>query len=320
MKEGIKIGASIAAPVIFALSLVADSITVFQQFENFNTILMIISGFVTFIFAIYYAVFTKKAVDQSRKIDLLEKEICKGNKYSLNEAMVIMDIEQKKYIIEIRKEYEIISENIKWFECQFYCNKILANAEEALANYRNDRVTWEELNISASLQYKNPGESDYLRQPHVRVKQVAEGNNYKQFHIEYKTDEGDKLDIKKGTQIILTYKYEVPVTKWGSYLNRYVTYWGEETKISIACKDEQKLMQNDLRLYKTSNIGEPIFDPRGGRWDVTQKGNIYYRELKIKPASCCKYILSWNANAFFNIEGMNLNTQIVEDQLQLTQY
>ena len=320
-KEIIIISISFLSPIILVLSVIADSITVFEKFESIILSVMIISALFVLGLAVYYLVFMRRVVSQSKKVDLLEKEICKGNKYIRNEATVIMDIEQKKYIIEIKKEYEIISENIKWFECQFYCNKILTNADEALKNYRNDPVTWEELNIRASLQYKNSEDPNYFPPKHVRVKRVAEGHNYKQFHIEYKTEEGDPLDVKKGTQIILTYKYEVPVTKWGSYLNRYVTYWGEATKISIACKDEQKLRKNELKLYKTNSNGCPVIDPKSGQWNDTFINDLYYRELKIEPPiRCCKYLVSWNANEFFNIVGVDLNTQIGEDQLQLTQY
>ena len=319
-KEIIKIGISFASPIILVLSVIANSITVLERFKDIIMILTVISALFVLGLAVYYVVFTAKAGEKNIKIGILEKEICKGNKYILNEATVTMDIDQKKYIIEIKKEYEIISESIKWFECQFYCNNILTNASEALANYDNNPVKWEELNIRASLQYKNPEDTDYYPPKYVRVKRVAEGNNYKQFHIEYKTEKGDPLDVKEGTRIILTYKYEVPVTKWGSYLNRYVTYWGEATKVSIACKDEQKLRKNELKLYKTNRNGCPVIDPKSNQWNDTIINDLYYRELKIDPTRCCKYIVSWNANEFFNIENIDLNTQIGEDQSQLTQY
>jgi hypothetical protein len=329
----IKKVASLIAPPGLVISFIANIITISKSDEvNYISLfIMIFSAIIVFGFAIYYIIFTGKVKEESEKlkenankIDLLEREICRGIKYSRNEATVMMDIEHRKYIIRIEKEYEIISDSIKWHECQFYCNKILTDAQRALEEYHTNPVTWKELNVQALLQYKNPEDHDYVPPVDVYVKLVAEGNNYKQFHIEYKTVTGDELDIKKETKIILKYKYEVPVSKWGSYLNRYISYWGEETKITIVCEDEQKLKLDELKLYKTNNTtGKPVIVPNV-HWIKARNNDKYCYECVInevkKVNRCCKYLVSWDANKIFNIEGVDLNTQIGEDQSQLTQY
>jgi hypothetical protein len=321
--EAIIVWCGILSPIVFIITAVSDLFSIFEKSTPIFSFFLFFSACFVLVYAVYYAITIKKISLQKKKLEKLEKEICKGNKYLLNEAMIEMDIEREKYIIEIKKEYEIISDSIKWFECQFYANIDPTDANKAKKHYDEDPITWDELNAQAYLQYKNTdeGDTEYNDPIEVYVKLVAEGNNYKQFHIEYLSTNNQRLNIKKGSQILLNYRYEIPVKKWGNYLNRYVTYWGEKMKISIACKDQQKLRQNDLVLYKTNNEGAPVLYQKVTWTEKFIPGKkLHIRELLFDANSLCKYVITWDANVFFNIKNVDLNTKIGIDELQLTQY
>ena len=326
VKECMKIGGAIASPLIFIISIIADAIAVTERFEGLFKFLMVISSLSVIGFSIYYIWFAKKSTliqnqiaNQSQTIDLLEREIYEGKRLTKSEAMVTFDCNKKIYLLEFKKEYQIISDSIKWFECQFYCNNTLTNASEAQAQYAANQVTWAELNVKASLCYKNSDDAEFSPPTDVLVKQVAEGNNYKRFHILYKTQAGDSLDIKKDTSIALEYSYQIPIAKWGSYLNRYVSYWGEETKVIIACSKKEKANKTELKIYRTNGNGDPVLF-QDSTWKETKIGDKYAREVMLKAIPCTKFIVWWDADEVFQIAGKKLNTEIGADELQMTRY
>ena len=326
IRSRIKIGIAITSPVVFILSLIADITAVAEKYSSILQFIMVISSLSVIGFSIYYIWFARNSVllqdklaEQEQKIDILEQEICEGKRLTKSEAIVTFDVSKKKYLLNIKKEYQIISDRIKWFECQFYCNNRLTDAKAAQEHYRINQVTWEELDVKASLSYKNPGDNDFCAPIDVFVKQVAEGNNYKRFHVLYQTLGRDSLDIRKGSEIILDYRYCVPVEKWGSYLNRYVSYWCEETKISIACSNKDKVRKTELKIYRTTNDGKPVLS-QDGAWKDCKIGEKYAREMILKPSQCTKFIIWWDANEVFKVADKDLNTQIGVDELQLTQY
>jgi hypothetical protein len=261
-----------------------------------------------------------KTRDLRSRVDILEQEVCKGRKMIKNEAMITMDMSLRKYRLEFRKEYDVISESSKYYSGQFYCNKILDSAEGAQEYYDENKVPWKNLNVRAHVQYKNPYDADWNDQVEVYVKHVADGNNYKEFHIEYKTlPDHDTLNISKGSRVKVTYTYDVPPDIWGTYLNRYMTYWREETLVTILCTDKNKLLDDrTFKLYEPNKNGDPVL-VQGVEWSAPnmQAGDLFGRTIKIptkKP--CCRYTVWWNAKVFFgdSIE----NTRITTDESQLT--
>jgi len=218
------------------------------------------------------------------------------------------------------KEYDIISENSKWYAGQFYCNKILDSSERAQEYYEKHKISWRDLNIQAHIEHKNPEDDNWKPQIEVYVKRVAEGNNYKEFHIEYKTvPDKDVLGIKKGTKVKLTYTYDVPLTIWGTYLNRYLTYWREVSAVTILCQDRQKLDVATFKLYEANENGDPVL-VQGVEWSPTYKqqaGDLFARTIIIPTKRiCCRYTAWWDATVFFgdSVE----NTKMTSDELQLT--
>ena len=255
---------------------------------------------------------------EKEKTEKLELQVCNGKKYISNKATIVFDYVEKKYKLSFEKRYIIISNAIKWYEGQFYSNKYLESAEVSQSYYNDNPVRWDELNIRAELKYKNKEDNKFSKTKEVAVLQIAEGNNYKKFHIQYITCRGgDKLPIKKGAEIILNYSYEVPVILWGSYLNRYISYWKETTEVILKCKSKDRLKEDSIKVYQTEHItGEPFIT------DINIETDIHNGEtsfvIKLPNEDSCKYVIWWNAEDIFGLD--NLNTNMTMDHSQQTQY
>lgn len=256
------------------------------------------------------------------KIDELELKVCDGKKYLSNKATINFNIKNQKYELFFEKRYIIISDAIKWFEGQFYSNKYLESADKSQGYYQDNPVQWDTLNIRAELKYKNVNDAKFSSTKELVVKQIAEGNNYKKFHIQYRTKKGnDKLPIKKGAEIILSYSYEVPVDLWGSYLNRYITYWKEYTEVTLKCKKKGLLNKENIKIYIADhNSGDPFVIDIDDVIEDTRNGEDLYI-IKIPNVESGKYSVWWNANLIFDAkQEVNLNTNMTVDHSQQTQY
>lgn len=316
----------IIAPFVLAGSTVADLVDVANNYITYIKPIIIISAIITFGYAIYYFINGKKIYEknkafeeQSMTIDALEKKITNGMRNYKNTATVTFDIKNEKYIIVINKEYEIISDGIKWYEGQFYSNKFLENASESQEFYMSNQISWDALNINAELCYKNPGEEEFSPVYELAVLKAAEGNNYKQFHIQYITKEGnDSLDILKGTYIKLQYSYSVPIMLWGSYLNRYITYWNEDAQVYLKCTNKEKLNTQNFKLLKADDL---TGDPKKIEIKVQKsdkKDDFHYYKIVLPKQKFTKFIVWWDADKIFGKSG--LNTNLTADHSQLTQY
>ena len=168
------------------------------------------------------------------------------------------------------------------------------------------------------LKYKNVDERKFSKTRQLAVLQIAEGNNYKKFHIQYNTKRGDRLPIKKNAEIILHYSYEVPVSLWGSYLNRYISYWREPTEVVLICKDGDKLKNENIKVYKGDHTtGYPYIFKEDNFEIDTQNGQTFCT-IKLPNDNSGKYSIWWNADEIFNMQ--NLNTNMTDDHSQQTKY
>lgn len=316
----------IIAPFILAGSTMVDLVDISDKYIRYIKPIIIISAIVTFIYAIYYFLNGKRIYEKNKKINeqeklikLLERNISSGMKYYRNIAYVTFDIKNGKYNIEIEKEYEIISDGIKWYEGQFYSNKILDNATKSQEFYSENGISWDNLDIKAELSYKNIGDSEFSPVYELAVLRAAEGNNYKQFHIQYNTkEENDSLDIHKGAYIKLKYSYIVPIYLWGSYLNRYITYWNEDAEVYFKCKIKEKLNTQYFKLYRADDItGEPKkIEIKQHKLDKVD--GLQYFKVVLPKQNFTKFIIWWDANKIY--EKKDLNTNLTADHSQLTLY
>lgn len=326
------------SPVVFIFSGIADFISAFDTFSYIIKPTMIISA------VLMLACFCnnsrlkgklqktieektnelcqlgQKVKELQNKVSILEEGICQGIKYSENYAKVFFDVSNKKYRFSFKKKYTIISDSIRWYPAQFYCNRNLGDAEKAQEFYRQHQVSWEDLNIIASISYKKPNEDSFSERIQVKVLHAAEGNNYKQFHIEYTTLDGYKLDICRGCEISLEYSYEVPNTLWGSYLNRYISYFKENATICLASKEKKVLDSANVHLFKTNHVdGKPIIQQHFSIKQTYEHSTGEHQIIiNLNPEHSGKFIVSWDANAIFKEKG--LNSEIQTDQSQLTNY
>lgn len=316
----------IIAPFVLAGSTIADVVDVADNYITYIKPIIIISALITFGYAIYYFLNGKKIYEKNRKleeqrqtIELLEKNISNGMRNYKNTATVTFDTKNEKYNLVINKEYEIISDGIKWYEGQFYSNKILENVSESQEFYKNNQISWDDLDVKAELSYKNIDEEDFSPIYELAVLRAAEGNNYKQFHIQYITKEGnDSLDIRKGAYIKLQYAYSVPIFLWGSYLNRYITFWNEEAEVYFKCKNKEKLNIQNFKLFRADDLtGEPkkieIKVQKSDKMD-----GLHYYKIALPKQKFTKFIVWWDADKIFGKSG--LNTNLTADRSQLTQY
>ena len=169
------------------------------------------------------------------------------------------------------------------------------------------------------MSYRNIEDLEESRIYELAILKAAEGNNYKQFHIQYKTKDGNEsLDIHKGAYIKLKYSYSIPIYLWGSYLNRYITYWSEYAEVYFKCKHKEKLNTQNFKLFKADDLtGEPkkieIKEDKSDKID-----GLHYYKIVLPKKQFIKYIVWWDANKIFGKE--NLNTVLTADRSQLTQY
>jgi hypothetical protein len=326
MRGILRLVGGLISPFIFLFGFIANFFSLFPRFEVPITIILLVSAACIVAYTIWHIVESSKTRDLrskvnflEQKVDFLEQEVCKGLKMITNEVDITMNMSLRKYHLEFRKEYDVISEKSKYYSGQFYCNIILNSAEEALDYYEKNKVEWEDLNVRAYIQYKNPEDTEWSKQLEVYAKHVADGNNYKEFHIEYKTlPNKGMLNINKGSRVKIMYTYDVPLNIWGTYLNRYMTYWQEETKVTILCTDENKLLDDrTFELYELNKSGDPVL-VQSEKWsDPIRMGDSFGRTITIPTKkNCCRYTVWWNAKVFFGDSVKN--TIITADELQLT--
>lgn len=343
----------IVSPIVFVFSFVADVIGILESIKIVFQVLMLISAFIMLGCAIYFWKQRKKYAELVEKSSLTENElqekeeilsserarlqqltqekeeeqnkrkilellVCDGKQYLSNKATIKFDLNNKKYKLYFEKRYIIISDAIKWYEGQFYSNKYLDSAEKSQSYYQDNPVEWSTLNIAAELRFKNVNDKNFSNTKQLAILQIAEGNNYKKFHIQYNTKKGDRLPIKKGAEIILNYSYEVPVSLWGSYLNRYISYWCEAAEVVLCCNDRTKLVDENIKIYKADHTtGVPyILEIENINID-TKNGETSY-SIKLPNETSGKYSVWWNAENIFEMP--DINTDMTVDHSQQTQY
>lgn len=259
----------------------------------------------------------KQLKEKVKRLEFSERLVCNGKKYLDSKATVSFDIGFKKYILSFEKRYIIISETIKWYEGQLYCDRFLDSLEKSKEYYKTHRLDWAALNFQAKLKYKNTEDTHFSREIQVIVLCIAEDNNYKKYKIQYMTKDGDKLNIKQGTEIILNYSYEVPVSLWGSYLNRYISYWDETACVKFTCTDYLQISKEYFKVYQTGKNGEKYLceDAVVSEDNLENRNEIIF-SLPQKAAS--QFSIWWDADRIFGVEG--LNTIMVADKSQLSRY
>lgn len=157
---------------------------------------------------------------------------------------------------------------------------------------------------------------------------VAKSPRYFRFHIRYGTDDG-RIDPSQYESFELIYSYEVPVTHWGSYINRTVSYFGESTKVFFRLKPMQSGKVKERKRLANSFINEVLVYEKNLDADPSLLNHISCEEeqqtdgdgyltlsVQLPQSRVKKYIVSWDPGVYF---GKNVKrTTIARDTAELT--
>jgi hypothetical protein len=252
-------------------------------------------------------------------VDDLQRLICNGKKFTENKAKVFFDEENQKYDFSFVKQYQVISDNIKWYSGQIYLNTLPQDPQRSREFYGTesvrDSISWEHLGFNACINCVDcNGTEKYINLP-VKCECVAESANYKTFNIYYEgIGTSGILDIQKGDVITLFYSYSVPVLYWGSYLNRTISYFKEAT--SVILSGSQKGLLKDDYFYvvkRSSDKREEDVILNSVNFEKQEDGKSYCVQL---PNECAQFAVFWDAESIFELDG--INTPLSRDNCQIT--
>ncbi len=246
-----------------------------------------------------------KELENTRMI--LEKNIHNGIKYTKNEAIITFDKAKSEYRFEFIKEYEIISDNFsKWYSAQFYANKFLNDKDKSKKYYEENPIKWDKLHVRAQISICNPEDNEFSEYQHMRISNVTNESNYIPFKILYTTYRRNRaLNIKKGTKVKLKYCYNVPVSLWGSYLNRRISYFGEDTSVILKHAPDTELEIKVSLLSEPS--GNPI-DINNFKKTKDREGDYDTDCIILEPKPFAKYRIWWDSSEYFEKDSATEDT------------
>jgi len=247
----------------------------------------------------------------------LRKDVHKGLKMLRNDATVVVDTIQKRYKISLEKEFKVISGDLEqWFDTQFYCNNKLESGKEAKEYYAEHAPIWEDLNVYASMKYKNPNDPEISENVELKVEPITNKSFYIPFHIYYAgvKNHGGSIEIKKGAIVKLTYGYEVSATLWGSYLNRTLSFFGEKATFTLRHPNiNNKSIDLTISERKKHN-SDPI--KLNVKAIIDKKGNEYTYKVVLPQKSSGKYRVWWDSMDLLGIP----STKNIADDSKMTDY
>jgi len=249
------------------------------------------------------------------KVNLLELNINDGMKVISNNAQVTFNTDEKVYKLEFNKVFEVLNPYLTWYPAQFYCNKALEDSEKSREYYEKNPV---KIEMVASLTYRNPDAERFSKKYSLEILTVSDGQNYKQYHLQFKTKAGDKLDIHQGAIINLRYSYCVDAAYWGSYLNRSVSYFAEDAQVILRCKNSDCLTASNIKLFELrGNGGEPVLIPTEESQDQDNDGYTFIR-IMLPKEEFGKFRIHWDSSKLFG-KGFPQSANVA-DTSQLTKY
>ena len=251
---------------------------------------------------------------------ILRNNATSGIKFSSNIVTISIAKNQKNeyyYHFEFEKQYTIISDYVPTYcNAQFYANKHLTNRKKAKEFYKENSVNWNELNVHAYISYRNPGKTKFSKEQELIIENITDESNYIPFKIQYIIKgKNARVDLKKNTEIKLTYCYNVPLKIWGSYINRTLSIDGEFAQVNFITETNQKIEMDVEGLYEN---GEPYTNS-----ELTCESNSCHKNGKtintvtLKSEPLKKYRVKWDIENLINSpDAENIVDGI--DQLGLT--
>lgn len=134
--------------------------------------------------------------------------------------------------------------------------------------------------MKATISYRPSDCDNYIDAGEVEINNVTDNSNYIPFNIQYTTlEDGRALDIKKGTTVVLKYSYNISCDLWGSYLNRSISYFGEDTTVKLRHKAKRDLK---VKVSKLSSDGKPV-DLSPYDYKDYEEDGYYVKEIHLEP-------------------------------------
>jgi hypothetical protein len=248
-------------------------------------------------------------------INSLIEQTTNGMRETYNAATIIFDANRRVYAFELEKRFIITSNfpSIR-YAAQFYANKFPEDSPRARQFYKENLIKWNDLNVRAKIQYKQPNATNYSQEEELVISNMVFDGNYIPFDIYFKTNNDFRIPLLKDTEIILRYSYEVPIRVWGSYINRTIGLYKTDAVVRFICDD--KLPDLKYAVFRLNSEGIPT-KIDAYKEDRTINNSKKIIELKI-PAekSFSRYRVNWDAQGYFG--GDEINTENGADRLGVT--
>ncbi|GHT57515.1 hypothetical protein FACS18945_2020 [Bacteroidia bacterium] len=248
----------------------------------------------------------------------LEKRICNGVKYTENKVTITFDTENKKYDFYFKKKYQIISSEPEWFKGQVYCNTIPSDPLKSKDYYNNpkaqEEIKFEQLDFGAKISCWDKNGIEKFKDVNAKFICQAESANFKNFNIYYeRAENATPLPVEEGDDICLEYNYSIPVEYWGSYINRTISYFKEDTEVELNAPKKGLLKAEAISIYYRTPDKRKENTPVDCPIEVSNNGKTIRIALPRKQA---QYAIYWNAEEIFSEKG--INTMPSRDNCQIT--
>ena len=242
-----------------------------------------------------------------------------GVEFTDNTVTIHFDKKNKMYHLQFEKQFKIITDIVpEYYSAQFYANRFITNKEKAKQFYDKNPLDWNKLNVKAWISYKTPNSKKYTNDKPLEIVSICNNTNYIPFKIMYKhLKTGAKIDLIKDTEVRIKYSYDVPISHWGSYINRTISYFGESAKVILKYDSECKLDSDVVELKDGAPcdiIGDKDKYEMEFHQNASEKSTTFI--LKSHPGECSRFRIKWDANEYF--DETDVNTEDGKDLLGIT--
>ena len=262
-------------------------------------------------------------------VNLLRENICFGLEYLANDVNIEFikgkKAEDNKYKLTFHKKCRAIGE-CKWYSGQVYFNNQLQDEKASEKFYFENQISWVDLNATARIRtYSLDGAS---KDHDADIYAVAKSPRYFQFHIRFGTSEG-RINPAEYESFEIIYSYEVPITHWGSYINRTISYFGEPTKVNFnlnleaidikKAKSQEtfvKRFMDEILVFEKKPDQDPTLLSSDTFSCKREGANSDCVVIELPKTRAKKYIVSWNPQSYFGKDCQK--TEIKRDSAELT--
>ena len=266
---------------------------------------------------------TQKNALITEKQKIIEQNNClidfayNGLEYTGNHVTITFDKDNERYYLQFEKHFKVVTDIVpEYYSAQFYANKYITDKSKAKSFYHNNPISWNDLKVRACVSYKAPNKDSFSSDKNLEIVNIIDNSNFIPFKILYKTyGQGTKINLVKGTDVIIKYCYYVPITYWGSYINRTISFFGEKASVTLKYDNNSKLNYYVSRLKDGSPIDLEPSEYKVKEFDNDEKKNIKI-SFNHQDNIISKYRITWDAEKYFNKK--DLNTEQGVDQLGIT--